>query len=205
MPRPRFENMEPEKKQRLLTAAMHEFAAHGYELASINRILEAAGFSKGSFYYYFDDKADLAITVMDRVTRVAIEGFELLAVDSAEEFWAELRRQTMHQLALLESRRLEFNAMTRIANAFTTKPDLVARLPGLMLEYQGKLIRFFEQGRQLGALRTDLPTPALMGMIQAVKTSLYASLFPGDRVPDAAELEAFSDRILELARRICSP
>jgi AcrR family transcriptional regulator len=63
MPRPRYENIDPLKKSKLLEAAMKEFAANGYELASINRILDAAELSKGSFYYYFDDKLDLATTV----------------------------------------------------------------------------------------------------------------------------------------------
>ena len=41
-----------ENAARLLAAAIQEFGTHGYELASINRILDAAGLSKSSFYYY---------------------------------------------------------------------------------------------------------------------------------------------------------
>ncbi len=40
------------------------FVAHGYVGASLNRILDDAGISKGAAYYYFDDKADLYATAI---------------------------------------------------------------------------------------------------------------------------------------------
>jgi AcrR family transcriptional regulator len=45
-----------------LEAAAKEFVAHGFEAASLNRILDDAGISKGAAYYYFDDKTDLYAT-----------------------------------------------------------------------------------------------------------------------------------------------
>ena len=62
MPRPRFEKLPVEKQEQILEAAAKEFTAHGYDGASLNRILEEAGISKGAAYYYFDDKADLYAT-----------------------------------------------------------------------------------------------------------------------------------------------
>ena len=56
MPRPRIARLAEDKRTRILEAAAKEFAAAGYENASLNRILEHAGLSKGAAYYYFDDK-----------------------------------------------------------------------------------------------------------------------------------------------------
>ncbi|MGH7620186.1 MAG: TetR family transcriptional regulator, partial [Gemmatimonadaceae bacterium] len=50
----RFDNLDPDKQQRLFEAAADEFADHGFESASLNRIIERAGMSKGSLYYYFN-------------------------------------------------------------------------------------------------------------------------------------------------------
>ena len=47
------------QQQAILRAALDEFAAHGFHDASLNRIIDAAGISKGSMYYYFDGKEDL--------------------------------------------------------------------------------------------------------------------------------------------------
>lgn len=47
-------------KDRVLEAALAEFAARGYADASIDEIAARAGVTKGAVYYYFADKADLA-------------------------------------------------------------------------------------------------------------------------------------------------
>src|SRR4051794_4506798 len=117
MPKPKYETLEATKKNKLLEAAMKEFAAHGYELASINRILDAAEFSKGSFYYYFEDKLDLAATVFLVCAEPEIKLVQLAMPASAEEFWLELRRNAIERLMKLESRKLEYSALIRLANA----------------------------------------------------------------------------------------
>ena len=49
----------PRSSRRSCGAALDEFAAHGFHDASLNRVIDAAGISKGSMYYYFDGKEDL--------------------------------------------------------------------------------------------------------------------------------------------------
>lgn len=43
----------------LIAAAIDEFDVHGYDKASLNRILEAAGMSKGQLYHHFSSKEGL--------------------------------------------------------------------------------------------------------------------------------------------------
>jgi AcrR family transcriptional regulator len=59
MPRPRFAKLPAVRQHALLEAAAQEFGARGYDDASINRILERAGVSKGAAYYYFDDTGEI--------------------------------------------------------------------------------------------------------------------------------------------------
>ncbi|HEX8725928.1 MAG TPA: helix-turn-helix domain-containing protein, partial [Gemmatimonadaceae bacterium] len=66
MVRERFDNLDPDKQERLFEAAADEFSDHGFEGASLNRIIDRAGMSKGSLYYYFNDKSDLYATVVER-------------------------------------------------------------------------------------------------------------------------------------------
>lgn len=71
---PTFENLEPKKQKRILTAAYREFAAQGYEKASTNSIVKEAGIGKGMLFYYFKSKQDLYHYLIDYgidfVTRV---------------------------------------------------------------------------------------------------------------------------------------
>ncbi|WP_424186702.1 TetR/AcrR family transcriptional regulator [Actinokineospora sp. G85] len=57
-------------RQRILTAAAHVFAEHGYAAGTTNRIAERARVSIGSLYQYFPNKgailAELAVQHIDR-------------------------------------------------------------------------------------------------------------------------------------------
>lgn len=59
MPTPTFFRLPAEKRETLLRAARAEFSRVSFAGASINKIVQAAGISRGSFYLYFSDKADL--------------------------------------------------------------------------------------------------------------------------------------------------
>ena len=47
-----------------MEAAGKEFARNGYDLSSIQQIIQTSGIPRGSFYQYFDDKKDLFGEVM---------------------------------------------------------------------------------------------------------------------------------------------
>lgn len=54
-----FENLSFAKKDRIIQASLVEFAQHGFDKASTNRIVKELGISKGSLYKYFNTKKDL--------------------------------------------------------------------------------------------------------------------------------------------------
>lgn len=197
--------MDPEKKARLLEAAAREFAAHGYELASINTILDEAGLSKGSFYYYFDDKADLAATLLIALSEPVLRIVGFGAVSTPDEFWAELRRVSFIQLRELESKRVPFEATTRLSNAMAKDPAFAAKVMPHFLPRMQETTAFLQRGVEVGALRSDLPLPMLTALIQATKQAAYAARFPHDVVPTEAGLLEFSELVLDLAHRLCAP
>jgi AcrR family transcriptional regulator len=52
--------------QRLLVAARDVFAARGYERATVDEIVGAAGLSKGAFYNHFQTKEEVFLQVLER-------------------------------------------------------------------------------------------------------------------------------------------
>ena len=56
MPLARYESIDESLKTRILHISKLEFAAFGYEGASYNKIIQKIGISKGSMYYYFENK-----------------------------------------------------------------------------------------------------------------------------------------------------
>ena len=76
MPKKTFHNLPTEKREKIVNAAIDEFAEYGLENASTNRIVANSGIAKGSFYQYFVDKLDVFNHLMDVVTRKKIEFFK---------------------------------------------------------------------------------------------------------------------------------
>lgn len=54
-----FQALEPDKRQRIIDAALGEFAEKGYDRASTNTIAANAKIGKGMLFYYFGSKEDL--------------------------------------------------------------------------------------------------------------------------------------------------
>ncbi len=81
----KFENLEEDKRQRILNAAMKEFAAKGYDHASTNRIVENAGIAKGLLFHYFKSKKKLYLYLyrycVELFAREVFEGVDVAQTD----------------------------------------------------------------------------------------------------------------------------
>ena len=163
MARARFENLDPERQEGILSAAADEFATHGYTGASLNRIIEAAGISKGSLYYYFDDKADLFASVvetaMQRLFRV-VEGMSLDDLDRTS-FWDRVRQVGLRSIDLMK----EDTWDVRLAMAFPKLREEPEAGEGVrpMLEWGRQFTtNLLRRGRELQVVRRDLPLELLV-------------------------------------------
>lgn len=67
--------MPKERKQKVLEAAIREFAEKGYAAASTNVIASAAGVAKGLIFHYFDSKKDLYLTALSHCLETQMEYF----------------------------------------------------------------------------------------------------------------------------------
>ncbi|HEU4884449.1 MAG TPA: TetR/AcrR family transcriptional regulator [Longimicrobium sp.] len=54
-------------RQKILDAAFAEFYRHGFQGASLNRIVRGAGVTKGALFHHFAGKQDLGYAVVDKV------------------------------------------------------------------------------------------------------------------------------------------
>jgi AcrR family transcriptional regulator len=61
----KFFNLDKEKQDRILNAAIKEFAQKGYDNASTNEIVKEAGISKGLLFHYFKNKKQLYLFLKD--------------------------------------------------------------------------------------------------------------------------------------------
>ena len=79
-----FLNLPEEKREHIINVAVDEFAEHGLENASTNRIVSNSGISKGSFYQYFEDKQDLFMHLVSILEHEKMEYFKDIDPPSME-------------------------------------------------------------------------------------------------------------------------
>jgi AcrR family transcriptional regulator len=70
MPRERFYNLKPEKKEKIINAFLEEFCLKHYDDASVSSVVKKLGIAKGSIYQYFEDKLELFVYIASYCTEL---------------------------------------------------------------------------------------------------------------------------------------
>ena len=168
MPLPRWTRVDPERKAIILAAARAEFVEHGFAGASYNRIIEAAGVSKGAMYYYFEDREDLLVTAVEHALEPISALAELpLGGGSADEFWSLIEARCLSAVGWMENQ----PEQTALARALYEglgrggRPD--GPMAGLLASLTGWVERLLREGAAVGAVRDDLPMSLLTRVAMA--------------------------------------
>jgi len=206
MPFPRFYKLLPEKREGLLEVAAQEFVQHGFEDASINRILERAQMSKGAAYYYFEDKVDLFCTVVQYASeRLQLVDQELdITALTAENFWPTFAE--LHSLPLLRSYEQPWLfASLRVAGRLS--PSTLEREPLATLARQLRtwVMAIVKRGQEVGVIRSDIPDDLIFAWLQALDDASDQWLLLQWKDLDRAAIARVSDQTVDAMRRAMVP
>ena len=202
IPRPRWERLDEARKGRILTAATQEFAENGFEGASYNGIIEAAGISKGAMYYYFDDKMDLFVTTVRAALEPSMGGMEQLRQASAEDFWDTVEAWTLGSIVFTQ-RHPEQLTLYRELRSLHHSHHQHPLVAALFSEFESLTQVILEMGRGHGVVRTDLPH----GMLEAAVAGLCEGLdawYLHHLDPDE-DPEPVAHNTTDMIRRLCAP
>jgi len=204
-PLARFHRLPRDKRERILGVAAREFTEHGFAGASLNRIIEAAGISKGAMYYYFHDKAHLYLSILEEAFQELVRISPPLDLDALtrEAFWAELERYS-HQIFEQYSRRPDLARLLGTAHA--ARHDKSAPSLDELREVGKDWMRvLFERGQKLGAVRRDVPIELMLTLWASLDSVADAWLLEHWDELDDAQRSAHVTLIVDLARRMWSP
>ncbi len=204
MPRPRFLKLKAAKQAAILDAARTEFSAHGYRGSSQNRIIEAAGVSKGAMYYYFDDKEDLYITVIRREFAGLGEVMTVGEIDTVEQFWPELEdmftRSTAYFARSPETIALA-RSVARSVGTYGPPPGFQAMIDEIWAVTEKLVLR----GQEVGAVRCDLPTSLIVGVMMKIGEAMDYWFAEHWTELDPAELPALNHKLIDIFKRVADP
>ena len=169
MPLARYESIDETLKVRILDVSKDEFSAHGFEGASYNKIIQKIGISKGSMYYYFENKEDLFITcflneaLSTGTFRIATASFPL--TEDKATYWDSIKAMSSKQWNDVFQHPVLMSLMRQLVSLGTDHPifhKLNAECEGLS-EY-GDIMAILEHGVEIGAIRDDVPLNILIRM-----------------------------------------
>lgn len=105
-------DLDVQRRDAILNAALKEFSAQGYDNASTNVIAREAGISKALMFHYVSSKQELFLVVYDFFSALMEkEYFELMNYDEKDIF-DRLRQSYVLQIALLK----KYPWITEISN-----------------------------------------------------------------------------------------
>lgn len=162
--------LDMDKRARLLDPAEDEFIAHGYEGASLNRILASAKMSKGQAYYYISGKSDLYLAVCRRrfgpLFDFANQQTESLFV--ASDYWLAIEGL----IAGLSEHLARNEKLSALALSVYGSASATNSLLPLSEQLNGVIERIIEIGQNAGEIRTDVPKGLIMEMLKGLIRSI---------------------------------
>jgi TetR/AcrR family fatty acid metabolism transcriptional regulator len=159
----------PDKRERILKAAIKVFAKNGFYATRVSELAKAAGVADGTIYLYFKNKDDVLITIFE-------EGIERLltilrgVAESEEPFEHRIQRIIELQLGLMEEQRDLAEVIT--VNLRQSSRLLKQYATPLFMQYIDVIAGVVRDGQEQGAFRKDLNprivARSLFGAIDAI-------------------------------------
>ena len=213
MPLPRFAKLDQSKRANIILVASEEFAARGYEKASLNAIIARCGMSKGAMYYYFSDKDDLYKTVLEDFLTNLFEIWSgeaedkhrpFVEADTPEAYWEEWiahYRRSLHHYQKNPVYGEMFHRCLRSRASGTSHPALTE----VAEQIREWIATVLKRGEELGAVRNDLPEGLLLDSAFGMLEGFDRWLFQEWENLSEGEMDEIAGLVTEFLRRIVEP
>jgi AcrR family transcriptional regulator len=205
----RQERLDDTKRMRLMEAAMEEFAEHGLDTASYNKIIERSGLSKGTVYYYFDNKDSLLTTVIEEISRRFVEAIgELKLPETEEEYWSTDLEYHRRAIRFVSENPLLARVMFYLSqndSGFDERLHLAHQQTTCLMR------NLIARGQDLGVVRKDLPLETIERVMHAISKVLCSDIVGKDAAASfknedvQSRIEKFMNVVHDLGKRILTP
>jgi TetR/AcrR family transcriptional regulator, transcriptional repressor of aconitase len=172
------EEQRERRREQILAGARRCFAAHGYEGATVVRLEQETGLSRGAIFNYFPSKEEIFLALADR------------DADRLGRLWADEGLAAVVR-ALVEEDPDWLGTNLELVRRMRTDEGFRARWKQRAPEAEGRIKTRLEQARAAGELRDDLPLESVGMFVGLLMDGLALRLAAGFPSPEA-------DTILEL-------
>jgi AcrR family transcriptional regulator len=195
MPKVSQEHLDARRAE-ILEGARRAFSRYGYEGATVARLEEEIGLSRGAIFHYFDSKLDLFVELAyaDNNRYVGLlteEGIEavLRAIAAADRDW--------------------LNVLIETEVRMRHDPELERRMAGMQEraqeEQRDRLLASFEQAQADGRMRSDLELGDVVDFTTVLINGLAVRVANGDPISIDAFVRLVNDALRPDVRELAVP
>lgn len=129
MPRLTRAESQARTRDQLVTTARELFLTHGYAATSLERVADAAGFSKGAVYSNFRNKNELCLAVLDTIHHEQADSMNtaLRTTTTLDELLTALQDWAEHNVGDQAWTELEVEFATNVRHNELIRDELAAR------------------------------------------------------------------------------
>lgn len=163
-----FRHLPPDKQERVLDAALAEFADRGYQAASLNRMVAQAGIAKGSLYQYFPNKEGIFSYIFQYALKLVRRTLTTVKEETLEEnFFVRLEKSLLAGVAFSREHPRIFSLYLKIQfdKNVPFREEFLAAVRRHATEYFASLVR---RAQSRGELRPGVPRDAVLFLLDAV-------------------------------------
>lgn len=159
----KFYNLEKEKQDRMINAAIKEFAHKGYDHASTNEIVKEAGISKGLLFHYFTSKKGLYLFLFDYAVELLTKEFYEKVDLQEPDFFIRIRQAIQIKMGIIA----QFPDIFKFAErAYMEESSAVrAEVDHRIKELTGVNLAKIYEGIDLSRFRKDLDIAKIVKMM----------------------------------------
>lgn len=199
-----FQQLDKRKQNRILSAALSEFAQRGYAGASINAIVEKVGIAKGSIFNYFSDKEGLFLFVFQQSLEKVKNHLRQVLMDTAEDdLFTRIEKTILSGVEFIRAHPRIFRIYLRVHYESGLKPRGV--LIKSVRRYSLKFLRsLLTTAQERGEIPSDLDVPKAAFVLDAVLERFLQAYGVQHLDADLGLFKASEDQIKAWAKGIVS-
>lgn len=164
----RFQQLDRKKQQRIVSAALTEFARRGYQAASINAIVDKVGIAKGSIFNYFSDKQGLFGFVFTQALAMVKNHLrKVRAASEGDEVFTRIEKSLLAGVDFIRAHPRIYNLYLRVQYE-SGLPGRVEMLKAIRRNSLHFLTELLAEGKNRGELAPDLDLDAAAFMVDAL-------------------------------------
>jgi TetR/AcrR family transcriptional regulator len=191
----KFLSLDSEKQDRIINAAIKEFAQKGYDNASTNEMVKEAGISKGLLFHYFKNKKQLFFFLFDYCYNLVADEFYKKVDLTERDFFKRIRQAVLIKMDLQQQYP---DILTFIQEAFIQdSPEIKDEFDKKKMELNAVNIGIIYDGIDLSKFRDDVDVQKILKVISWTFEKMSdeelhkAKMVPGHKIDyDKVFLEA---------------